>query len=186
MQRVLILVIALLYPSLASADEFSDAIGRYRVLPSSRIHFSVAQAGGASIEGEFRRFKGTFKLDRNIGRSVVEISLEPGSVKAVDPRIEEFIKSEAVFDAANHPTISFRSTGVTRTGNNSASIDGRLSAKGLTRPTRFQVLFKGQSGKMLKFHVTGKMSRALFKMDVGTPIYSNMVVLDMDLVGQRL
>lgn len=175
-----------LSPPLAHADQLSDVAGRYRVMPSSHIHFSVAQAGGAAIEGEFRQFKGTFQIDRNIGRSKVEFSLEPASVKAADPRIEEFIKSEPVFDVANHPTVSFRSTVVTRTNGNSASIDGQLSAKGVTRPTRFAIAFKGQQGKMLKFHVTGKLSRALFNMDVGTPIYSNMVVLDMDLVGQRM
>jgi polyisoprenoid-binding protein YceI len=186
MSRALIALVFLLWPTLSLADQFSDAVGHYRILSSSRIHFSVAQAGGAAIEGNFSRFKGTFKLEKNVGRSVVEFSLEPGSVKAVDPRIEEFIKSEPVFDVANHPTVSFRSTGVTRTGDSTAAIDGQLSAKGVTRPTRFSIAFKGQSGKNLKFHVTGKLSRAMFKMDVGTPIYSNMVVLDMDLVGQKL
>jgi polyisoprenoid-binding protein YceI len=186
MLRVLTLLALLVSPSLSLADQLSDVAGRYRVLPSSRIHFSVAQAGGAAIEGEFKRFKGTFQIDKAIGRSKVEFSLEPGSVTAADPRIEEFIKSDAVFDVAEHPAVSFRSTSVKRTSDNSAGIDGQLSAKGVTRPTKFSITFNGQSGKTLKFHVTGKMSRAMFKMDVGTPIYSNMVVLDMDLVGQRM
>ncbi|MDB5522863.1 MAG: polyprenyl-pyrophosphate binding protein [Rhizobium sp.] len=186
MHRAVLVLLIIFWPALCFADQFSDSVGRYRVLPSSRIHFSVAQMGGAAIEGEFKRFNGTFQLDRNVGQSKVVITLEPGSIKAVDPRIEEFIKSEAVFDAANFPTVSFRSTGVKRSGDSSASIDGQLSAKGVTRPTRFNVAFKGRSGKTLKFHVTGKLSRALFKMDVGTPMYSNMVVLDMDLIGQKL
>jgi len=186
MNRALIALGLLLWPAHSFADQFSEASGRYRILASSHIHFSVAQAGGAAIEGEFKRFKGTFQLNKNVGDSKVELSLEPGSVKAVDPRIEEFIKSEPVFDVANHPTVSFRSTKVKRTGDASASIDGQLSAKGVTRPTRFSIAFRGQSGRTLEFHVTGKLSRAMFKMDVGTPIYSNMVVLDMELVGQKL
>jgi len=178
--------ITILSTATTHADELSDVVGRYRVLSSSHIHFSVAQAGGASIEGEFRQFKGVFQIDKTIGRSKVEFSLQPASVAAADPRIEEFIKSEPVFDVANHPTVSFRSTDVTRTNGNSASIEGQLSAKGVTRPTKFAITFKGQQGKTLKFHVTGKLSRAMFNMDVGTPIYSNMVVLDMDLVGQKM
>jgi polyisoprenoid-binding protein YceI len=178
--------ITILSAATVHADELSDVAGRYRVLASSHIHFSVAQAGGASIEGEFRQFKGMFQIDRAIGRSKVEFSLQPASVTAADPRIEEFIKSEPVFDVAKHPTVSFRSTGVTRTGGDSARIDGQLSAKGVTRPTKFSITFEGQHGKVLKFHVTGKLSRAMFNMDVGTPIYSNMVVLDMDLVGQKM
>jgi polyisoprenoid-binding protein YceI len=186
MQRALIALLLLLWPALCAADQLSEVAGRYRVLPSSRIHFSVAQMGGAAIEGDFKRFKGTFELDKAIGRSRVDFSLQPASVSAVDPRVEEFIKSEAVFDAAKFPSVSFRSTSVKRTGDNTASIEGRLTAKGVTRPARFAVVFQGQSASALKFHVTGKLSRALFNMDVGTPIYSNMVVLDMDLVGQRM
>ena len=56
----------------------------------------------------------------------------------------------------------------------------------MTRPTKFAIAFEGRQGGTLRFHVTGKLSRALFNMDVGTPIYSNMVVLDMDLVGQKM
>jgi polyisoprenoid-binding protein YceI len=186
MLRFLILLSLMLWPSLSLADQLSDVAGRYRVLASSRIHFSVAQAGGAAIEGDFKRFAGTFAIDKAIGRSKVEFSLEPGSVSAADPRIEEFIKSEAVFDVAQYPTVSFRSTAVKRTSGNSAAIDGQLSAKGVTRPTTFAITFSGRSGRTVKFHVTGKLSRALFHMDVGTPIYSNYVVLDMDLTGQRL
>lgn len=186
MHRAAIFLLLLLWPSLCLADQFSEAVGRYRILPSSRIHFSVAQMGGAAIEGEFERFKGTFVLDKDVSSSKVDFSLEPGSVTAVDPRVEEFIKSEPVFDAANFPTVSFRSTAVKRTGDSSASVEGRLTAKGVTRSARFNVSFKGKSGKSLKFHVTGKLSRALFKMDVGTPVFSNMVVLDMDLTGQRM
>jgi polyisoprenoid-binding protein YceI len=186
MPRILIALLILLWPALSLADQFSDAAGRYRVLSSSRVHFSVAQMGGAEIAGEFTRFKGTFVLNKDISRSKVDISLEPGSVSAVDPRVEEFIKSESVFDTANYPSVTFRSTSVKRTGENTASVEGRLTAKGVTRPTRFNVTFEGRTGKNLKFHVTGKISRALFNMDVGTPVYSNMVVLDMDLSGQRL
>jgi polyisoprenoid-binding protein YceI len=186
MLRMIFAAVLMIWPLQASADAFSDAAGRYRVQPSSVIHFSVAQMGGAAIEGEFKRFKGTFQLDgKNVARSKVDISIDTGSVSAADPRIEEFIKSEAVFDAANHPTVRFVSTGVARSGEKSAAIQGQLSAKGITRPTRFSVTLQEQNARTLKFHVTGKLSRALFKMDVGTPIYSNMVVLDMTLVGRK-
>jgi polyisoprenoid-binding protein YceI len=142
--------------------------------------------GGAAIEGEFKRFRGTFQLDgKDVARSKVDISIDSGSVSAADPRIEEFIKSESVFDSANHPTVRFVSTGATRSGDRTAAIEGRLSAKGITRPTRFSVTLQEQTAGTLKFRVTGKLSRALFKMDVGTPIYSNIVVLDMTLIGHR-
>jgi polyisoprenoid-binding protein YceI len=186
MMRLLVAATLMIAPVSASADAFSDAAGRYKVQSSSVIHFSVAQMGGQAIEGTFKRFKGTFQLDgKDVGRSKVDISIDAGSVSAADPRIEEFIKSEPVFDAAKYPTVSFHSSGAKRNGAKSATVEGQLSAKGRTRPARFAVTLNEQSGNTLKFHVTGKLSRALFGMDVGTPVYSNMVVLDMTLVGRK-
>lgn len=185
LRMILLCLIAALPLSLGAAS-LGDLEGRYKVAPSSTIHFSVAQMGGQAIEGRFTRFSGQFVLSGNdASRSTVQFTLSPDSVKAVDPRVEVFIKSDAVFDVANHPKVSFRSTSVKRTGENTAVIAGRLTAKGVTRDTKFNIRYEGKSGAGLKFRVTGKMSRALFNMDVGTPVYSNMVVLDMQLIGKR-
>lgn len=184
--RVILLCVLAVLPVSLQAASLGDLEGRYKVAPSSTIHFSVAQMGGQAIEGQFTKFSGQFVMAGNdAARSTVQFTLSPGSVKAVDPRVEDFIKSDAVFDVANYPTVTFRSTSVKRTGDDSAVITGRLSAKGVTRDSKFNIRYEGKSGGGLKFRVTGKMSRALFNMDVGTPVYSNMVVLDMQLIGKR-
>ena len=186
MRLAILTCLLLSMPLAAQADALGALKGRYKVDPSSTIHFSVAQMGGQAIEGSFQKFSGQFVLaGEDASRSTVQFTLSPASVQAADPRIEDFIKSGAVFDVETYPTVSFRSTSVKRTGDDTAVINGRLSAKGVTRDAKFTIRYGGKSGGGLKFHVTGKMSRALFKMDVGTPIYSNMVVLDMDLVGKR-
>lgn len=173
-------------PLAAGADSLGALKGRYKVDPSSTIHFSVAQLGGQAVEGRFRKFSGQFVLaGDDASRSTVQFNLSPASVEAVDPRVEDFIKSRSVFDVGNYPKVTFRSTSVKRTGEDTAVINGRLTAKGVTRDTKFNIRYRGKTGRGLKFHVTGKMSRALFGMEVGTPIYSNMVVLDMELIGRR-
>jgi polyisoprenoid-binding protein YceI len=186
LRRAILFCLLAATPFSLHAESLGALEGRYKVAPSSTIQFSVAQIGGQAIEGRFKSFSGQFVLGgEDASRSSVQFSLSPGSVEAVDPRVEEFIKSEAVFDVATYPKVSFRSTAVKRTGDDSAVITGRLTAKGVTRDTKFNIRYEGRSGGGLKFHVTGKMSRALFNMDVGTPVYSNMVVLDMELIGKR-
>ena len=184
--RVILGCLAIVLSFSLHAASLGDLEGRYSVAPSSIIHFSVAQMGGQAIEGRFTRFSGRFVLaGDDASGSSVQFTLSPASVEAVDPRVEEFIRSEAVFDVAKYPKVTFRSTTVKRTGDDTAIITGRLSAKGVTRDAKFNIRYEGKSGGGLRFHVTGKMSRALFGMDVGTPIYSNMVVLDMQLIGRR-
>jgi polyisoprenoid-binding protein YceI len=173
-------------PLSAEADSLGALKGRYKVDPSSTIHFSVAHMGGRAVEGRFRQFSGQFVLKgEDVSGSTVQFALSPASVEAVDPRMEEFIKSPSVFDVEQYPEVTFRSTSVKQTGDDTAVVNGRLSAKGVTRDTKFNIRYVGKSSGGLKFHVTGKMSRAMFGMDVGTPIYSNMVVLDMELIGRK-
>src|SRR5262249_51602599 len=91
----------------ARADTLSEVAGRYNIQPSSRIAFSVGQVGGGGIAGTFRKFTGVFALNKaDVGRSEITFTLYPESVSTGESRIESFLRSDAVFDSANYPTIS--------------------------------------------------------------------------------
>ena len=170
----------------ARADSLSTLRGRYVIDPSSRIAFSVAQVGGGGIGGVFSRFSGTFDLDPdNIARSSVKFSLRPESVATGEPRMEKFLRSSAVFDVAAHPVITFRSTAIRRQGSDRAVIQGVLTARGVTRRETFAATLVKRQGRSIAFHVTGDLMRSPYGMDVGTPIYSNLVRFDMMLNGRR-
>lgn len=99
--------------------------------------------------------------------------------------MENFLRSDAVFDAAAYPEISFQSSRVIADGDRSATVEGMLRARGQSRPETFHVtLLKHQAGRVT-FHVVGKVLRSRYGMDVGTPIYSNVVLLDMTVEGRR-
>jgi polyisoprenoid-binding protein YceI len=170
----------------ARADALSEAAGQYRINASSHIAFSVGQVGGGGISGDFSSFRGTFRIDgSDIGRSTVQFTLVPASVRTGEPRTENFLRSDAVFDVANFPEITFKSTRVTRTGDNSARIDGVLTARGKSRKAVFVADVGSRTKSAINFHVRGKILRSLYDMDVGTPIYSNVVDFDMNLQGSR-
>lgn len=167
----------------AAGLAFSDVAGRYVIsAESSKLAFSVPQMGGGGIAGRFTRFDGTITIDAaDVSRSSVAITIVPDSVVTGKPRVDAFLKSDAVFDAAHETAISFRSTAVERTGPQTAIIKGVLTARGRTHPAIFQAelddLGKGRVG----FHVQGRVLRSFYGMDVGTPIYSNIVDFDMYL-----
>jgi polyisoprenoid-binding protein YceI len=170
----------------AAADALTDAAGSYRIDKSSSIRFAVDQVGGGGIKGSFPNYKGSFRIDgNNVGKSKVTITLYPKSVQANEARVEEFLRSDAVFDVAEYPEITFRSTSVTRTGASTAKIDGVLTARGRSRPASFQAAVGRQKGGAISFHVTGAIYRSPYGMGVGTPIYSNLVQFDMTLNGTR-
>lgn len=185
-RTILLASVLALVSSPSFSESLSSAGGRYAIAPSSRIVFSVGQIGGGGIEGQFRQFSGTFIIDAaRVSRSAVSFTLRPASVQAGQPRITSFLRSSAVFDVDNHPAITFRSIRVTQTGPRSAVVEGMLSARGVTRRENFNVALLRHQGRGVSFHVTGEVLRSPYGMDVGTPIYSNVVKFDMTVEGRR-
>lgn len=172
--------------SAAGAPSLDEARGTYAIDPSSRIRFSVDQVGGGGIAGTFGKFSGHFKLDnRDIGKSVVQFVLYPASVVTGEARVESFLRSSAVFDTEAHATITFNSTTITRTSEDSADIDGQLTARGITRTERFHAKLTQWNRRTIAFDITGGIYRSRYGMDVGTPIYSNVVQFNMSVTGRR-
>lgn len=172
--------------ALAANDTLSAAAGNYRIDKTSAIHFAVDQVGGGGIRGVFPEYSGNFSIDGgDVGRSSVTITLFPKSVRANEGRMDDFLRSDAVFDVAEYPKITFRSTSVKQTGPSTADIEGVLTARGKSRPAEFHAALSRQGGSRISFHVTGQIYRSPYGMGVGTPIYSNLVKFDMTLNGTR-
>ena len=165
----------------SSAPGLADAAGRYAISQQgSSIRFAIGQIDGGGLQGSFGRFSGTICIDGgNVARSRVELSIFPESVSTGQKRVDAFLKSNAVFDTANEPEIVFRSTSVRRVDADSAIVSGRLTARGKNAAETFTVKLESLNGKHVVLHVTGKVLRSRYGMDVGTPIYSNVVDFDM-------
>lgn len=183
------LALALLAPApsaLARTPDLAQAAGTYDIGGASQVRFSVDQIGGGGIRGRFTRFAGRFRIDgSDIGASSVSFTLYPDSVVTADRRMENFLRSTAVFHAAAYPTVTFRSTAVRRTGADTAVVHGLLTARGITQREQFAVRLLGLRGDAIAFAVTGDVYRSRYRMDVGTPIYLNIVRFDMDIRGRR-
>ncbi len=173
-------------PELASAEVLAVSAGHYSIQPNSQIAFSVGQVAGSGIDGSFSQFSGSFDLDpKNLSKSAVSFTLKPASVEASQRRVTDFLRSSAVFDVADYPAITFRSTRVTQTGPTTARIDGVLTARGKTRSETFVASLADHDARNVAFKVTGNILRSPYGMDVGTPIYSNVVRFDMMLRAHK-
>ncbi len=164
----------------------SEAAGTYDIAGSSQIRFTVDQIGGGGIKGRFTKFSGVLRIDgRRIGASTVSLTIYPQSVAAAEDRIANFLRSSAVFDAAAYPTVTFRSIAVRQTGEDAAIVDGMLTARGITHREQFAVRLQQLAGRSIAFAVTGDVYRSRYRMDVGVPIYLNVVKFDMDIRAVR-
>src|SRR5919106_1766088 len=73
-----------------------------------------------------------------------EIELDASSVDTQDETRDAHMRSNDFFGVEDHPTISFRSTGI-RPGDNETAwkVDGDLTIKGTTRPVTVDLEFLG-------------------------------------------
>jgi polyisoprenoid-binding protein YceI len=162
------------------AETLSTVTGRYRIEPDSRIAFHVEQLGGGGIDGVFPDFTGSVEFGgADLSASRVAITLAPTTVTAGEPRITDFLRSSAVFDADRHPEITFRSTRIVRRGPTDADIEGSLTARGKTLSATFHATLVEDSGRELMFRVVGRIARDPFGMGIGVPIYSNFADFEM-------
>jgi polyisoprenoid-binding protein YceI len=182
-----LLLAGLSIPAQSAAVDLSDAAGRYAISPSgSSLAFVIGSIAGKGFSGKFSRYNGEIDIDGgSLARSSVRITIIPASVETGQDRVDAFLKSNAVFDVANEHAISFRSSSIERTGDRSATIVGTLTARGHSRPATFQAELDGIGKGWISFHVTGNVLRSPYGMDVGTPIYSNVVQFDMKLKAKR-
>jgi polyisoprenoid-binding protein YceI len=69
----------------------------------------------------------------------VEVAIKAASLTTGVKEFDANLKSPDFFDVARHPIITYRSTGVRRTGERSGELDGELTIREITRPVTLQV-----------------------------------------------
>lgn len=95
------------------------------------------------VRGTFNQWSGTITADSGQwAAGAVDVTLETASVDTRHERRDADLRSANFFDAANHPTITFKSTKVEASGG-TIVITGDLTIKGVTRPVVLEGRFLG-------------------------------------------
>ena len=125
--------------------------GTYAVDPNhARLTWSVDHLGVAPYSARFDGFTMRLQFDpQRIQSTALEASVDPRSVDTGYSGPEdwdgELALSAEYLDASNHPAVTYRSTGIVRTGPRSATLNGDLTLLGVTRPMRFDVTYVGSA-----------------------------------------
>lgn len=86
------------------------------------------------VNGTFRTWRGHVVADpANLAGGSVEVEIQASSIDTRNDRRDNHLRSGDFFDAAAHPTITFRSTRVVADGRE-LRIHGDLTIRGVTRP----------------------------------------------------
>lgn len=115
----------------------------------SLIEFSAKHLMVTTVKGRFTQFSGKIDLDEaNPAASVVDVTIDANSVSTGDEKRDGHLRSPDFFDAAQYPTLTFKSTRVEQVGDDSARVYGDLTIKGVTRPVTLEVTREGETKNM--------------------------------------
>lgn len=107
----------------------------YQIDPRhSSAGFGVTHLMISTVRGEFHGVTGTVVVDdSDVSKSKVNVTIDATSLDTREPDRDKHLKSEAFFDVAKYPTITFQSTKVERNNDGSLKITGDLTIRGITK-----------------------------------------------------
>lgn len=115
----------------AAADSYIvDIAGAH-----ASINFETGHLGFSVLTGRFDTFTGEFDFDpENPEAGSVSIEIDTTSINSNHADRDKHLRSADFFDVDNHPTATFVSTSIKKTGDSTATITGDLTLRGVTKP----------------------------------------------------
>src|SRR5688572_3963947 len=131
--------VVLAWTSLASAAPEIHTIDPVHSSVGFNIRHFVSK-----VPGKFNKFNGTITVDRaNPANNAVEATIDMASIDTDNQKRDDHLRSADFLDVAKHPTMAFKSTSWTKTGEDTFDVTGNLTLKNVTRPVTLKVALLG-------------------------------------------
>ncbi|MEO1288677.1 MAG: YceI family protein [Chloroflexota bacterium] len=110
----------------------------------SAADFTVRHMMVTNVRGGFDVIDGQINFDpENAADSSVEVTIDVSSINTGVADRDGHLRSADFFDVENYPTLTFKSTEVNLTGDDTANVIGDLTIRDVTRSVVLQVEFLG-------------------------------------------
>src|SRR5450432_1127754 len=127
--------------STLATPEVSSATTTWNIDPVHSVaEFKVKHLMIANVKGQFTGISGALTLnDGDLTLSRVEAVIDAASINTREPQRDTHLKSADFFDVEKYPTLSFKSTHVSRNADGELQVAGDLTIHGVTRKVTFEV-----------------------------------------------
>ncbi len=185
--RAFLFVAALLAAGAARAEPVT-----YVIDPAhTQVAFSIDRFGFNRVLGRFDEVAGEIVLDEaNPANSSVRTSIQIASISSGNPTRDEHLRAERWLNAAQFPTMEFRSTSVRLTGERRAEVTGNLTLLGQTHTVTLDVtlnrLAESPSNRLPSagFSATGTLSRSAFGSAGAANLIGDAVAINIEALAQ--
>jgi polyisoprenoid-binding protein YceI len=157
-------------------------VGTWAIDPvHSEVGFTVRHMMVSKVRGRFTSFSGEIVTGADPLDSSVTAEIALDSIVTGQEQRDAHIRSADFFDVENHPTMTYRSTGVRQHGDGYV-VDGQLTLKGVTRDVPLTLELNGYGpdaygGTRAGFTATAEISRSDFGVNWNAAIEGGGVVV---------
>jgi polyisoprenoid-binding protein YceI len=179
--RSQLLALAVLAAGLSTAA--SGAIETYTAAKAhSSVNFSIRHFF-TKVPGRFTKFTATLTVDRdNLQNSSAEATIEIASVSTAEPARDAHLQKPEFFDAAQFPTMTFKSKAWKKTGTDTFDVTGDLTIKGVTKEVVLKVKSLGFGPGMQGAMLSGwEAAVTIQRADFGVSAFEGVVGADVDI-----
>ena len=142
----------------------------------------------AAVRGQFTKFSGDVYFDpANPGKSKFDFVIKVDSIDTKIGKRDTHLRSPDFFDAKKFPEMVFKSSKVTKAGDNTFLVEGKLTIKDVTKDITLPFIYQGQKDNPLKpgqlvagFDAQYLLDRLPF--NVGDGKFYKMGVVDRNVV----
>lgn len=161
----------------------------------SSANFSVRHMMVTTVRGSFSNVSGTVDFDpANPTAASVEAKIEAASISTGMPQRDDHLRSPDFFDAPNFPYLTFKSTSVESTGENTAKVTGDLTIRDVTKSVVLDVEFLGTQvspwGELRAgFNASTKIDREAFgltwnqALEAGGVLVGREIKIELEVQG---
>lgn len=154
----------------------------------STVHFHVKHMSAGIFVGRFDAVSGTLDFNpEDPTQSSIEVTVQANSVSTNNDRLNGHIKSPDFLNAAQFPEITFKSTSIEKTGEDTYDVTGDLTIRGTTKQITAEVRHTGTSeirGKRIGFAAEFEVPRREFDVNYGKDeVVGDIVTIAFNLEG---
>lgn len=135
----------------------------------SRLSFTITHLSLSDVTGGFTDFDVDIQSEKpDFSDAVFTFTAKAASVNTDDEKRDAHLKTADFFDVEKYPGISFKSTSIKKSGNNTFQLTGNLTMHGVTKTVTMNLLHKGTIENPMNkkptavFQLTGKIDRTDF------------------------
>ncbi len=110
------------------------------------VSFALNHAGWSTANGSFDTVSGSIAFDKeDVTKSTVTVEIAAASIHTGFADRDRDLQSPDFFNAQEFPTITFVSTAIEKTGDNTANLTGDLTIVGITKSVTLAAVFNAEA-----------------------------------------